>query len=516
MGSALLNPAAALEFAEAEETGAPVQRIRPEHAASVPATAAELRAQVAERLAAHRSRRGGAKASADAVAQARPEGTRSARIAAAVAERYAQTPSYRAVLAAEAERAIQQARAAAEVAALNAQAIAAAQQRLLAAYDEQVTAVEPVEAVEAVALNLWPELEEVDGPGEKQGLRSAQDDNLSGAGELHSAQDGGFTVRLYDDAAHALRIELASAPASFHRAAMRQNGTVAEKSTAEAMALDDEIAFRHAPVFEELPGPPVALPANLIEFPRQLVAARKARPRYAEGPLRDEAEDAPGNGQLRIFEVDPAQISTTPEEAAMDPRQWTSIWLDAPAEATGAAENAAGEVSADELPERAAAVVEPASLVRRGMAGAINFAIVSAGLVAFAGVAAAMLGRGVSWHTGLPAIASARQIAGAIAEQTDMQAKSAGIAIAVSGAFLLLVYHALFHCFNTATPGMRCVRIAFCTFEDESPTRRAVRRRMLATLLSACPLGMGYAWAALDEERLTWHDRISGMYLRRY
>jgi hypothetical protein len=39
---------------------------------------------------------------------------------------------------------------------------------------------------------------------------------------------------------------------------------------------------------------------------------------------------------------------------------------------------------------------------------------------------------------------------------------------------------------------------------------------MLATLLSAIPLGMGYAWAALDEQRLTWHDRMSRMYLRRY
>ena len=53
-----------------------------------------------------------------------------------VAERYAHTQSYRAFLAAEAERAIEQARAAAEVAAMNADAVAAAQQRLLEAFDE--------------------------------------------------------------------------------------------------------------------------------------------------------------------------------------------------------------------------------------------------------------------------------------------------------------------------------------------------------------------------------------------
>src|ERR1035441_3755749 len=62
--------------------------------------------------------------------------TRAARIAAVVAERYAHTQSYRAFLAAEAERAVQQARAAAEVATLNAQAVAAAQQSLLDSLDQ--------------------------------------------------------------------------------------------------------------------------------------------------------------------------------------------------------------------------------------------------------------------------------------------------------------------------------------------------------------------------------------------
>jgi hypothetical protein len=518
MGSALLNPAAALEFAETEETGTLASGVREEHAAAVPGTAAELRVQVAERLAAHRIRRGGAKASADVAAAVLPEGTRAARIAAAVAERYAQTPSYRAVLAAEAERATQQARAAAEVAALNAQVIAAAQQRLLAAYDEHATrAVEPEMA--AVAMNLWPEAEE-----EKQILRrrriQSRPEDLSGSAVGSAAESpvagGGLTVRLYDDAARAMRADLAMASDTLHRASMRPNRTASENAAAEAMALDDEIAFRHAPVFEDPPGPPLALPANLIEFPRQLVAARKARPRYAEGPLRDEAEGAPGDGQLRIFEVDPAQISTTPDEAAPDSRQWTSIWLDAPTEAAGAMENAAGDEPADESFAREAVALDPASLARRGMAAAINFAIVGSGVAAFAVVVAATLGRGVSWPAGLSAIASLRYVAGAIAAQTDLQAKSAGLVIAVSGAFLLLVYHALFHSFATATPGMRCVRIAFCTFEDGNPTRRAVRRRMLAALLSAFPLGMGYAWAALDEEKLTWHDRISKMYLRQY
>jgi hypothetical protein len=63
---------------------------------------------------------------------------------------------------------------------------------------------------------------------------------------------------------------------------------------------------------------------------------------------------------------------------------------------------------------------------------------------------------------------------------------------------------------------MRCARIALCTFADENPTRPAMRRRILAILLSACPLGLGFLWAAIDEDRLAWHDLISRMYQRSY
>src|SRR5207237_2939141 len=73
---------------------------------------------------------------------------RTAQIAAAVAERYKNSQSYRAFLAAEAERAVQQAQAAAEVAALNAQALAAAQQSLLDALDEESSAHTPQRTTE--------------------------------------------------------------------------------------------------------------------------------------------------------------------------------------------------------------------------------------------------------------------------------------------------------------------------------------------------------------------------------
>ena len=110
----------------------------PANAAGNSSSAEALRLQVAERLAAHRSRRGPAQAQPElSPADARQGNSRAARIAATVAERYAKSPSYRAMLAAEAERAVQQARAAAEVAARNARAVAAAQQQLLDGLHEE-------------------------------------------------------------------------------------------------------------------------------------------------------------------------------------------------------------------------------------------------------------------------------------------------------------------------------------------------------------------------------------------
>jgi len=63
---------------------------------------------------------------------------------------------------------------------------------------------------------------------------------------------------------------------------------------------------------------------------------------------------------------------------------------------------------------------------------------------------------------------------------------------------------------------MRYARIGLCTFGDDNPTRKAMRLRTFAILLAACPLGLGFLWACLDEDKLGWHDRISRMYSRSY
>jgi hypothetical protein len=582
MGSALLNTTLGQELADGGEDLAMTL-----NAASAPGRADALRMQVAERLAAHRRRRGAETEVPRAIEPVRAGNLRSARIAAAVAERYAQTPSYREVLAAEAERAIQQARAAAEVAAMNAQAVAAAQQRLLEAFDEserraaraKETAARTVEAgsaevvqkdgharmdasglgsqaVEPVELNLWPDMEpEAIGterhavhperrtlrPNPRAEARHTKTGPQTGtqiSGEpapVAVGIGGGFTVRLYEDAASGTHVELGLSRLTpgIGRANQRE-----ERSEAEAMALDEEIAFRQAPVFEEPAGPPVPLPANLIEFPRHLVAPRKARPRYAEGPLREESDAAAMDGQLRIFEVDAAQISTEPagsgEADAAPTPQWTSIWLDAPSGAAKKIADADFDSDFDSNSEagqmlepdefalpisqrfREIPAVQPASLGRRALAGAINGCLVLAGVASFAAAFVGIADRAIAWDANVSKLEAARLLVASILTQMGLQPAQMGTIAAVAAGFLLLAYYALFFWFSAATPGMRCARIGLCTFEDENPTRRAVRRRMGAMLLSACMLGFGFAWAALDEDKLTWHDRITRMYLRSY
>lgn len=86
--------------------------------------------------------------------------------------------------------------------------------------------------------------------------------------------------------------------------------------------------------------------------------------------------------------------------------------------------------------------------------------------------------------------------------------------VVVAGLFILYQY--LFFRFTDGTPGMRYAKIALCTFDDENPTRKSMRRRILFLLLSAAPLGLGFAWAWFDTDRLAWHDRLTRMYQRSY
>jgi uncharacterized RDD family membrane protein YckC len=219
------------------------------------------------------------------------------------------------------------------------------------------------------------------------------------------------------------------------------------------------------------------LAVNLIDFPRELVAPRKVRPRLAEGPLRETSQAQ--HDQLKIFEVAPESVSQTVkiESVAAD---WSPIRLDA-----DPALRPTRLLHSQEVP------LKTASLEHRLMAGIFDLALVVAAFAIFVLVFVAC--------TAHPPTGKAALLA-------------AGLVLA---GFCLL-YQYLFFKFAEGTPGMRYAKIALCTFEDENPSRKAMCRRVLFLLLSAAPLGLGFAWALFDPDRLGWHDRLSRIYQRSY
>ncbi len=483
MGSAQLDT---LAFEEQAATGT-------EHA--LPLTASlDLKQQAAERIRLHRERRSRPR-QAEETLPAQPMRQRHNPIAAAVAERYAQTPSYRAFLAEQAQRAMEQARldaenaaAEAEVAARNAQAVAQVQQQLLAelelwnAPQEFTPQTAEVKTQSAPTSAAAPQPRHPQPPGEARKPRPTAHTPPPPT-PVKQISTAGLTVRLYEDFGTKPPVANPAKPKDAHEA----------QDMEEALALDEEILFRQAPVFEPFDvDPPTPLPANLLEFPRQLVAARKARPRLAEGPLLDEEPRSP---QLRIFEVDAEQISTAPLPPSVTP-EWANIHLDAlPAHTQSAAApqsagQTAGQTSATPL---LASMLPPqtAPLDLRLMATTVDLIMVGFAFTLFVGVTAHFAHR---LPVGVPGL------------------------IAAGGTFAALypLYELLFFTFSDQTPGMRYARIGLCTLSDENPTRSAIRKRILAQFVALCPFGLGILWALLDEDGLGWHDRISRMYQRAY
>jgi uncharacterized RDD family membrane protein YckC len=86
-----------------------------------------------------------------------------------------------------------------------------------------------------------------------------------------------------------------------------------------------------------------------------------------------------------------------------------------------------------------------------------------------------------------------------------------GFALALIG----MLYYAFFFAIPVCTPGMMYAGIGLCTFDEQSPTRAQLRRRLGAMLLSLLPVGLGLVWSIFDDDHLSWHDRYSKTYLRK-
>ncbi|HEV2274713.1 MAG TPA: RDD family protein [Acidobacteriaceae bacterium] len=393
-----------------------------DHTSDAPAWKHELNERL-QATRARRGRRGADQPSLPEFDQFSKNDSRASRLAAKVAERYANAPSYKEILAADARAAA----AAAEAAVAAAQQACAAAQTLLAGLEPAGEQARPEPALKAVVKDIHSPDQNRRG-SESQALASDAARGQAWSPAHESAPHSGFD------------------------------------------SLEDAIV-----------APAQPLPVNLIEFPRELVATRKARPRLAEGPLREDLQDAgQAEAQLRIFEVEAENISRAVKiDAAVS--DWSSIRLDAQPASLAGQEHS----SALELP------LQAAPLEDRLMAGIFDLALVALAFVVFVIVFAACTAHP---PTGKPAWVAA--------------------GVVLAGLFFLYQY--IFFRFTEGTPGMRYAKIALCTFDDENPTRKAMRRRILFLLLSAAPLGLGFAWAWFDTDRLGWHDRLTRMYQRSY
>jgi uncharacterized RDD family membrane protein YckC len=77
---------------------------------------------------------------------------------------------------------------------------------------------------------------------------------------------------------------------------------------------------------------------------------------------------------------------------------------------------------------------------------------------------------------------------------------------------LMAFYRILCCAGNADTLGVRWAGLRLVNFHGMRPGRHARVRRLLGGLLSTVALCIGHAWALADEERLTWHDYISGTF----
>ena len=79
--------------------------------------------------------------------------------------------------------------------------------------------------------------------------------------------------------------------------------------------------------------------------------------------------------------------------------------------------------------------------------------------------------------------------------------------------FCLLLYFGLFTALAAATPGLLAMGLELRNMEGTFPTTGESIRRAFGYLVSIAALMLGFVWALVDSEGMTWHDRMSGTFV---
>ncbi len=439
--------------------------------------------EVNRRVAAHiSSKTAPANGTSSSEGRQAPTG-RAARAVARVAERFAHAPSYNEALVDEARAAVRAAKAATR-----------------AAQEAHASAQYVLEGLEAASIEATPGAERVPEPVWQPQEQPARVPKRHAERVIAPAPHNSSELLHFPEAplqeaplvTPRCEPELPERPA----APVRQNRQpIAEARAAEWR--EDSSPFPAIPGADDdfVVEPAQPIYANLIQFPREMVATRKVRPRLAEGPMAAAAEVP----QLSIFEVDPGAISTEPAAAVVDvpaAPEWMRRELTRPGltrpEFLAIEPEAQPEILEEPAPQAAAAAAaeELAPMSRRLLAIVVDCALIAAALLT-----AALL---VADH--------ASQLPGPRTVELG-----AALALLVFGA----AYQTLFFTLARATPGMRYAGIALNTLDGFSPSRAQRCKRLMALPLSVLPVGLGLAWALFDDSGLTWHDRLSQTCLRK-
>ena len=231
---------------------------------------------------------------------------------------------------------------------------------------------------------------------------------------------------------------------------------------------------------------------------RQAVAVEsaQAQPTPAQGaaadPIADAGPAAPEIAKViefpRAANAPPKPLDELAEPVFDRPRILEVPEVVPPPPALGGILIEPAEPSADEKRPGFEIPLQSASMPRRMLAGAVDAVLVLTALAGFGYIFLRMT-------TAVPLPQQGAAAAGLLA------------------GLLWAAYHYLMLVYAGTTPGLMAARLRLSRFDGSAATRSLRRWRVLASVLSAVSLGLGYAWCFLDEDGLCWHDRITRTYM---
>lgn len=85
----------------------------------------------------------------------------------------------------------------------------------------------------------------------------------------------------------------------------------------------------------------------------------------------------------------------------------------------------------------------------------------------------------------------------------------------IIGVFVLL-YFGVMTALTSSTPGLLWMGLEIRALNGQEPGVREAAWRAVGCLISAGALMLGFLWAVVDADGLTWHDRMSGTFIARF